>query len=603
MKLIKRIEINYLRSLYTATLNSAGDLNVVFGRNDSGKSNLLRALNLFFNDEIEPSIELDFDLDISDERKRAARQAKVRQFIWIKITFQVPDNYRSTLGEEISIKRQWNRDGDMNETVFPALNTPGQQSRMTRFLNDIDFTYIPAIKDLKVYSDLIERVYKAAAVTPEIGLATTNFVESIGARTLDLSAQLTQIFGSPSQLAAPTDMAQLFRTLDFSLGEDQHSLLRQKGDGVKARHLPEILHYVNQTESRPKLYIWGFEEPENSLDLHSAELEARRFGDFAARTDTQVFITSHSPAFYLADHPEGAELRRYFITKQSFINDEVVPSNAALRMDTIEEAERAMDAAGLLQLPFLIRRISQFRSEISSQAEEARILRENLNELEAATLFVEGAHDEALFRAALDRRHPANGILIRSLGGAPENVDNFFAAVMSAGGLQANQRTFFLLDNDHPGRNAFRRLTGSSGNIQTTEFGDGKFAACLPQTREFSNFLRRNGLQASQAFFTAEFLFPVQQGADICLELIQAREQQGQGFQAWKGKINGQYWKGIGQETYQGLLNSPQGSADWLYARGVPDTLKAAFAAEIETRGVVSEELDTIVDEIVASLT
>ena len=494
MQLIKRIEINYLRSLYTANLNSAGDLNVVFGRNDSGKSNLLRALNLFFNDEIEPGTQLDFDLDIADERKRAARQAKGRQFIWIKITFALPSNYQGALGEEISIKRQWNRDGEMNETVFPALETPGQQSRLTRFLNDIDFTYIPAIKDLNVYSDLIQRVYEAAAESPEIESATSDFVSSIGERTQTLSDQLTTVFGGPARLAAPTDMARLFRTLDFSHGDDAHSLLRQKGDGIKARHLPEILHYINQIEARPKLYLWGFEEPENSLDLQSAEMEARRFAEFARRDDTQVFITSHSPAFYLTNAPEETDLRRYFISKQVFTDGIPEPANAALRIDTIEEAEKAMDSAGLLQLPYLIRRISDFRLEISSHSEDAIALRQTLADLEAPTLFVEGDHDEALMRSALDRVRPSNGIVIRSLGGAPENVDSFFAAVMSAGGLQANQRTFFLLDNDKPGRAAFRRLTGSSGNIQTTEFGDGKFAACLPQTRDFSNFLRRNGL-------------------------------------------------------------------------------------------------------------
>ncbi|MDP3400286.1 MAG: AAA family ATPase, partial [Brevundimonas sp.] len=66
MKLIRRIEISYLRSLYTAVLDRPGDMNVVFGRNDSGKSNLLRALNLFFNEETEPGRgEIDFDLDFS----------------------------------------------------------------------------------------------------------------------------------------------------------------------------------------------------------------------------------------------------------------------------------------------------------------------------------------------------------------------------------------------------------------------------------------------------------------------------------------------------------------------------------------------------------
>lgn len=116
MQLIRRIEINYLRSLYTAVLDNPGDMNVVFGRNDSGKSNVLRALNLFFNEEIEPGQELEFELDFSDIRRDAAKSAKGRQFIAIRIDFNVPPNYRPSLGDAISIKRQWNIYGERTDT-------------------------------------------------------------------------------------------------------------------------------------------------------------------------------------------------------------------------------------------------------------------------------------------------------------------------------------------------------------------------------------------------------------------------------------------------------------------------------------------------------
>ncbi len=53
MRLIKKVEVKYLRSLYELNIDKAGDLNVIFGRNDSGKSNFLRALNLFFNERTE----------------------------------------------------------------------------------------------------------------------------------------------------------------------------------------------------------------------------------------------------------------------------------------------------------------------------------------------------------------------------------------------------------------------------------------------------------------------------------------------------------------------------------------------------------------------
>jgi len=51
-------------------------MNVIFGRNDSGKSNLLRALNLFFNEEVEPEREIEFNLDFSDIRRAPPKRRR-----------------------------------------------------------------------------------------------------------------------------------------------------------------------------------------------------------------------------------------------------------------------------------------------------------------------------------------------------------------------------------------------------------------------------------------------------------------------------------------------------------------------------------------------
>lgn len=600
MQLIQRIEINYLRSLYTANFNRVGDLNVVFGRNDSGKSNFLRALNLFFNDEIEPEQELDFNLDISDARKVAARQAKGRQLIWIKITFNVPENYSAVLGDEITVKRQWNRDGEMNETVFPHLQTTGQRGRLTRFFNDIDFTYIPAIKDLEVFADLIERMYEAAAESVAIQGATQRFVDAIGTRTRPLSEQLTEMFEGPARLSAPADMASLFRNLDFAHGEDSHSLLRQKGDGIKARHIPEMLRFINDIEARPKLYLWGFEEPENSLDLKSAEIEADRFAKFSSRDDTQVFITSHSPAFYLAEN-ENAEVQRYFISKQLVNDGTPIPSNASSEISSIEQAESRMENAGLLQLPFLIRRSKQFQDQIAKFKDQAEGLQEFVASLERPTLLVEGVHDISMFEDAITALVDGNDIEIRDLGGAPENVDGIIAAVMQCGGLHPSQRAYFLFDNDKPGRTAFSRLVNHPHPSQQREFGEGKFARCLPMTDEFTLFLDRYGIKRNQAFFTAEFLYDAEEAAELCSELIAGRETEPD-IEDWLHNVNGQYFGAIGQRPYQRLVSAERATPDWLFARGIPSSIKQTFSEQVTVRGIEAPLVDDIAQAIAAAL-
>jgi predicted ATP-dependent endonuclease of OLD family len=45
--------------------------------------------------------------------------------------------------------------------------------------------------------------------------------------------------------------------------------------------------------------IWGFEEPENNLEFKYAFEVAEEIKKYS--TDIQIFITTHSPAFYALD--------------------------------------------------------------------------------------------------------------------------------------------------------------------------------------------------------------------------------------------------------------------------------------------------------------
>ena len=600
MRIIKQVEVHYLRSLYSARLIDVGDLNVIFGRNDSGKSNLLRALNLFFNDQIEPTRRFDFELDMSDLRRREAREAKGRQFLWIKITFNVRENYRKSLGDEFTVKKQWNRDGDVNTFFYLAPDRTGQQGRATRYLNDISFTYIPAIKDLDVYADLIERVYGAASESGTLQEATRNFIDAISAETTSLSQQLTHLFGAEARLAPPTEMQKLFRSLDFAHGEERHSLLRQKGDGIKARHLPELLRFVNENERRTRLYLWGFEEPENSLDLGAAEEEASRFADFASRDDTQVFITSHSPAFYLTEGGAETEIRRFFVTKQLYQGDKVLPYNAVLRINKLDEAEEQMQDAGLLQLPFLIRRMQEQRDELRRLASETERLGAELAALNRPTIFVEGKHDVHMFESALMRGQFTTQIDVKELRGAPTTEKELLAAVLRQGGLTSEKCTFFLFDNDKKGRKAYEEICGSKPDTAPVEFARNIFVWVLPTTEEFEEFARRYGLEAREIFFTAELLYPVNDSARLCVEL--AKKPGNEKELKTLANIHGDYWKNLKQENGRSLANAEVGSPDWFYARGVPDGLKGHFAKEASRRNFSTSAIDAVAKTVCNTL-
>ena len=59
---IRRIEITNFRSIQKIVIDSAR-LQIIVGNNDAGKSNILRALNLFFNSQTNQGESFDFSTD------------------------------------------------------------------------------------------------------------------------------------------------------------------------------------------------------------------------------------------------------------------------------------------------------------------------------------------------------------------------------------------------------------------------------------------------------------------------------------------------------------------------------------------------------------
>lgn len=582
MQLLSKVEINYFRSLHKAILGNISDLNLVFGRNDSGKSNVLRALNLFFHDAPSRNLDLDFDVDLSAIRKKEIETSKGRQFISVRVDFNIPSNFERSLGQHLSLKRQWNLYGERTD-IFPDLTT-GQRIQLTKFLNQIDYTYIPAIKDNELYSDLVERLYSAIADSRDIVGATSGFIESIRSQTNDLSEALTKLFGSATKISTPTQMGVLFRSLDFAHGDDEHSLLLQKGDGVKARHIPELLGYINQNEKAKNFFIWGFEEPENSLDLGSADAEARSLALRSRRPDTQIFCTSHSPAFYLAgeDGVSDERVRRYFITKQVKTDGALEPDNAVLNIKSFSDAEAAMKEASLLQLPYLIKEWSKIKGESAKINDEIIALRKKVESLSEPTVFTEGAHDKALFErvASTISDSPLN---FKTLGGTPKTASEYLRRLREEEVSPSSQMISFLFDNDPSGRAAYcalskNKLPGAvpyqvSDNIKTW---------CLPVSTEWESFREEYGIPIENGIFEAEFLFDGHDAAGLLLSTMSNDE-----LEQYSAYIHNDYHRSLSQKVANRLRSAPKGSAAWLWARGVPDTKKSIFnkqaAATLDT--------------------
>ena len=90
MVVLKRIHIKNFRSIVDATIE-LDDFNFFVGKNDSGKSNVLKAINLFFNERTDYDTPFNFAVDYSKFAKRSIHQAKE---IMIALDVQMPATFK-----------------------------------------------------------------------------------------------------------------------------------------------------------------------------------------------------------------------------------------------------------------------------------------------------------------------------------------------------------------------------------------------------------------------------------------------------------------------------------------------------------------------------
>lgn len=450
--IISAVEISYFRSFYKVYLDEIDRLNIFFGENDTGKSNVMRALNLFFNGQIDDTNDFDFDIDLSSKRAAEAGEAvDVRKFLYVKVWFRTPAAHRRALGTEFYVKRTWSQSTapDFRQEESRHIDTSGKRQSLTKFLDKLAFTYIPAVKSHDVYSGLLRSAYQAIAGSQAFSDALRVFTDEIRAQTSDLGQSLSRSLGMSSELAPPTDLADLFGTLDFQTlagGGDHMSLLRQRGDGVQARHIPEIMSFISKKDSHQH-HIWGIEEPENSLSINSALMLSERLKTIAQSDDIQIFLTTHSPAFYSLS---GRGVHKTFLKS--------VGGDVEILNGTSHDAESLMEFMGdRFYLPLVAKGVQEAKAKADALQAAVDELEATIATRDRPLLFVEGVTEEKLLNHLLQQRGAGHRIEVVPLGGAT-HAGKFATLTEDLVKRILGERTgFVLLDSDRAGREMLPR--------------------------------------------------------------------------------------------------------------------------------------------------
>ena len=251
--------------------NTVHDLNIFVGQNDEGKSNVLRALDLFFNHGKRTGYELEWNLDycyFAPERLRKADE------IVVQLEITPPATFRHST--PVVWKKVWRKEGLHSESVKHRDGSEvGPRSKLLAFLRAMRFDYVPAIKGEEYFQSMMSSLHDMleATVEEQVRAASGSFTKTINKNTKPILKDILGRLGLKTTIELPPNLRDLFAQLEFtSVSGEKSFSLKQRGDGIKVRHIPIVLRWLAEQANylsapgRPKtVTVWGYEAPENNL--------------------------------------------------------------------------------------------------------------------------------------------------------------------------------------------------------------------------------------------------------------------------------------------------------------------------------------------------
>lgn len=400
MQIISRIEIEYYRSLKKVSIKNVNHLNIFSGKNDIGKSNVLKALDTFFNKR-----EINFNDDFNKERLGEVRRESIKGKQFIKITLELnnPGGYK-TLPKKFTISKSWDRNGhqiegikDNFEALIKAKKFKTSKLEITRrsltgFLNKIRFTYIPAIRDERFFSFLLNNLQETIFQVEERKRNQTfqkniiEFNKTISDLTKVLNGEFENVSGISSNLSFPNNVSEIFQRLIIDTKSGEHDIpLRLRGDGIRLRYIPTILNYISNHSKY--LEIWGFDEPENSCEYSLSQKIAEQFADEYS-INTQIFVASHSFHFISLNKSNTTKYRVFRVDKSM---------NTSIAI--IDETNKIVlsNELGVLEIN---NELSKLYTTLTKEMELIDETREALEKSKKPYLIFEGKSDNILFEMA-----------------------------------------------------------------------------------------------------------------------------------------------------------------------------------------------------------
>ncbi|MFC1568296.1 ATP-dependent endonuclease [Candidatus Margulisiibacteriota bacterium] len=343
---INKIEIENFRSIKDKITIHAGDSNfkAFVGANNTGKSNVLRAINLFFNRETEPGMQFNAKKDFHIGHKAGTGKVSI-EFQFSKSRDKAITNFidKHNLSDFsnyiVPVSMIYGRKA-IKQYSFTV--SRGRKKNLENLLNMIleyvNCVYIPAIKNYKtiINTEMMRKIVAATFHNWGRGILTTQKLRDQKQKFQKVLSDLQGILDTTgsSMTELMNSVIPSIKRFDFSLPYDNLEdflgklifeiseeglpdkvLLDSEGSGIQSFTIYSMLKLLH--ELRPKStykkaqLFWLIEEPETFMHH---DLQRKTFNKLLEYSkEGPIFISTHSPVFIDKDSYKNS----YHVTKST----------------------------------------------------------------------------------------------------------------------------------------------------------------------------------------------------------------------------------------------------------------------------------------------
>lgn len=324
MRLIGFSVTNY-RSITTAHKIQMSNMTVLVGKNNEGKSNILRALSLAMdvmryysqNPRISVAIntlrirytwESDFPISLQERMPKGKSS--------IDLAFELTDDelqaFRASTGIRLNSNLPIRVSLDKTDAIIDipkrgtaAFANAANKQRILQFVCDkIDFNFIPAVRTdsdaIRVVERIIDReLYMLEENADYINATATierlqqEILDNISGRiTVPLQTFLPSVRNMNIHILKEQRRAALRRNIEVIIDDGTPTPIQSKGDGIKSLTALAMLNISNRPD---RVSVIAIEEPESHLHPEAARQLYKTVSDLSE--NYQVILTTHSPLF------------------------------------------------------------------------------------------------------------------------------------------------------------------------------------------------------------------------------------------------------------------------------------------------------------------